>query len=74
MRYTVCQQFGETLPQRHNIVLTHRPESLPEAPVPVTSQSTALQQDAEASTTTAYVIGCGSVYDQFLAIRWASSD
>lgn len=63
---TIYQQLGKPLPQRHNIVLTHRPESLPEAPVPVSSQSAALREAAEASTTTAYVIGGGSVYDQFL--------
>ncbi|MBV0926360.1 dihydrofolate reductase [Halomicroarcula limicola] len=63
---TIAQELGGPLPERHNVVLTHRPESLPDSVAVVESRSDALAAAQSTGAATAYVIGGGSVYRQFL--------
>lgn len=63
---TIYRQLGEPLPERHNIVLTNRPASLPAGVVAVDSPSAALAEAEATGATTAYVVGGASVYRQFL--------
>ena len=57
--------LGGPLPDRENVVLTHRPGSLPEGVVGVDSPEAAVEA-AESDPGTVYVAGGGSVYEQFL--------
>lgn len=65
---TVRRQVGGALPDRTNVVLTSRPETLPteEAVVGVDSVTTAVQAARETGSETCYVAGGASVYEQFL--------
>ena len=63
---TVHQRLGGPLPERCNIVLTHRPESLPGEVVAVSSPAAAISEASAADGNTAYVAGGASVYEQFL--------
>jgi dihydrofolate reductase len=63
---TIHQQLGTPLPERRNIVLTHRPESLPEEVVGVSSPAAAVREASATDSDTAYVAGGASVYEQFL--------
>ncbi|MBX0297746.1 dihydrofolate reductase [Haloarcula nitratireducens] len=64
---TIARELGGPLPERHNVVLTHRPESLPDSVVGVESRSDALAAARSTGAATAYVVGGGSVYRQFLS-------
>ena len=54
------------LPNRRNIVLTSRPETLPETVIPVSGLDEALQMVAEDEE--AFIIGGGKVYAQALSL------
>jgi dihydrofolate reductase len=63
---TVREQVGGPLPDRTNVVLTSRPETVGEDVVAVSSVEAALDAAAATGTDTVYVAGGGSVYEQFL--------
>ncbi|MBX0324439.1 dihydrofolate reductase [Halomicroarcula sp. F13] len=63
---TIYRELGTPLPDRRNIVLTHRPESLPDGVVPVDSTAAALRAAETDDVSTTYVVGGGAVYEQFL--------
>jgi dihydrofolate reductase len=63
---SVRRQIGGPLPERTNVVLTSRPERLPDGVVAVTSVEAALDAAAATGAETAYVAGGASVYEQFL--------
>jgi len=58
--------LGGPLPDRENVVLTHRPGSLPPGVTGVGSPAAALAAAAETGAETVYVAGGASVYGQFL--------
>lgn len=62
----IYRQLGTALPERRNIVLTHRPERLPDDVVTVESTAKALRAAETTDVETAYVVGGGTVYEQFL--------
>jgi len=62
----IRDRLGGPLPDRHNVVLTTRPESLPEGVVGVDSRAAARREARSTGATTAYVVGGASVYEQFL--------
>lgn len=63
---TIREQLGEPLPDRHNVVLTHRPGSLPDTVAAASAPSEALEEAAATGADTAYVVGGAAVYEQFL--------
>jgi len=63
---SVRRRIGGPLPERTNVVLTSRPERLPEDVVAVASVEAALDAAAATGAETAYVAGGASVYEQFL--------
>jgi dihydrofolate reductase len=63
---SVRRQLDGPLPDRTNVVLTSRPDRLPDDVVGVASVEAALAAAAETGADTAYVAGGGSVYEQFL--------
>ncbi|MFB6168416.1 MAG: dihydrofolate reductase [Haloferacaceae archaeon] len=63
---SVRRQVGGPLPDRTNVVLTSRPDALPDDVVAVSSVEAALAAAAETGAETTYVVGGGSVYEQFL--------
>jgi dihydrofolate reductase len=62
----IHRQLGTPLPDRHNIVLTHRPEQFPDTVVAVDGVDAAIEEAASHGADTAYVVGGRSVYEQFL--------
>lgn len=64
---TVRRRVGGPLPDRTNVVLTSRPDRLPDDVVAVSSVAAALAAAAETGSETVYVAGGGSVYEQFLS-------
>lgn len=62
----VRRRLGGPLPDRHNVVLTHRPGSLPEGVVAVDSPAAAVREAAATGAAVTYVAGGASVYGQFL--------
>jgi len=58
--------LGGPLPNRHNIVLTSQPGRVPERAVAVGSVEAAIEAAAATGAGTTYVIGGGTVYEQFL--------
>lgn len=63
---TIYRQLGRPLPERENIVLTNRPESVPGDVAAVQSVEDAVRLAEQTGTETAYVVGGASVYRQFL--------
>lgn len=63
---TVRERLGGPLPERHNVVLTHRPGSLPDGVVAADSTAAAVRAAGATGASTAYVVGGASVYEQFL--------
>ena len=63
---SIAADLGGPLPDRQNIVLTSRPEILPDTVTPVSSVSGALEAGRTHDADTVYVVGGGSVYRQFL--------
>lgn len=63
---SILRRLGEPLPERHNVVLTNRPERLPDTVVAVDGIDAAIREAASQEADTAYVVGGGSVYEQFL--------
>jgi dihydrofolate reductase len=63
---SVRREVGGPLPDRTNVVLTSRPDRLPDGVVAVSSIEAALAAAAETEAETTYVGGGGSVYEQFL--------
>ncbi|WP_276273215.1 dihydrofolate reductase [Haloarcula litorea] len=62
----IAADVGGPLPDRHNVVLTGRPDRLPDDVTAVTSLSAARAAVRDHEADTAYVVGGGSVYRQFL--------
>ncbi|WP_135305603.1 dihydrofolate reductase [Haloarcula amylovorans] len=67
----VSRQLGSPLPERQNVVLTHHPASLPDDVVAVESTADAINAAEEDDISTAYVVGGGTIYEQFLP--WADA-
>jgi len=63
---TIATDLGGPLPDRHNIVLTSRPEALPDTVTAVSSLSATREVMREQDASVAYVVGGGSVYRQLL--------
>jgi len=63
---SIAADLGGPLPDRQSIVLTSRPESLSDTVTAVSSLSEALEAVRAHDADTAYVVGGGSVYRQFL--------
>ncbi|MDS0261152.1 dihydrofolate reductase [Haloarcula sp. S1CR25-12] len=63
---SIAADLGGPLPDRQSIVLTSRPESLSDTVTAVSSLSEALEAVRAHDAETAYVVGGGSVYRQFL--------
>ncbi|MDS0280699.1 dihydrofolate reductase [Haloarcula onubensis] len=62
----IAADVGGPLPDRENVVLTSRPRTLPDSVTGVTSLSAARAAIRAHGAGTAYVVGGGSVYRQFL--------
>lgn len=63
---SVYRELGSPLPDRRNIVLSSRPDQLPDGVAGVTSLNAAVADAAATGVSTTYVIGGGTVYEQFL--------
>ncbi|WP_424000324.1 dihydrofolate reductase [Haloarcula salina] len=63
---SIQRDLGGPLPERLNIVLTTAPHRLPERVTAVTSTTAALSEARDTGTSTMYVIGGATVYEQFL--------
>ncbi|WP_254274680.1 dihydrofolate reductase [Haloarcula marina] len=65
---TIVDAVGGPLPDRDNVVLTTRPECLPDGVTAVESVPAARDAVRRHHADTAYVVGGGSVYRQFLPV------
>jgi dihydrofolate reductase len=65
---TIRAETGGPLPDREHVVLTGDPDRLPATVTPATSVSEARERARATGADTAYVIGGGSVYRQFMPI------
>ncbi len=63
---SIRRAVGSPLPDRTNVVLTSRPAALSDEVVAVSSVDAALAAAGETGAEVAYVVGGGSVYEQFL--------
>lgn len=63
---SIAERLGGPLPDRTNIVLSRGDPDLPQDVVLVDSIDAALEAARETGTSVAYVIGGGTVYEQFL--------
>lgn len=63
---SIRRRLDGPLPDRHNVVLTHRPESLPDDVIGADGVDAAVREAASQDAATAYVVGGQSVYEQFL--------
>jgi len=63
---SIQRDLDGPLPERLNIVLTSTPQRLPDSVTAVTSITAALAEANDSGTSTTYVIGGGTVYEQFL--------
>ena len=64
---TIVADIGGPLPERRNVVLTSRPERVPDTVTAVSSVTEAQSAVRSHEADTAYVIGGASVYRQFLS-------
>lgn len=62
----IFERLGEPLPDRRNVVLTSRPERLPDSVVGVSSREAAAEAASNSDVQRAYIAGGASVYEQFL--------
>ena len=65
---SIAADLDGPLPDRQNVVLTSQPEVLPDTVTPATSLSGALEAVRAHDAETAYVVGGGSIYRQFLPL------
>jgi dihydrofolate reductase len=65
---TIREETGGPLPDRDHVVLTSDPDRLPATVTPATSVSAARERARATGADTAFVIGGGTVYRQFMPI------